>query len=47
MKGILCATTGLWAAVAGLLIWDSRRPRAVQELANKLEAAWSDHRTKV
>jgi hypothetical protein len=47
MKGFLWMTAGISAAVLGLIVWDARRPRPVQVLANRLERAWSDHHTIV
>jgi hypothetical protein len=47
MKGFLWMTGGLSAAVLGLIVWDSRRLCPVQELAHRLELAWSNHHTIV
>jgi hypothetical protein len=47
MKKTLWLVGGLCAAVAGFLVWDARRVEPVQELAHRLEEAWSDHHTTV
>ncbi|MEO6910584.1 MAG: hypothetical protein ABI158_06645 [Edaphobacter sp.] len=38
-------TTGLCAAATCFLVWGPKRMKPVQELAERLEVAWSDHHT--
>lgn len=47
MKSFLWMLTGFAAAAVGLIVWGPQRTRPVQELAHRLELAWSDHRTIV
>lgn len=47
MKSALLMIGGVCAAVAALVVLESRRQRPVEELAHKLEEAWADHRTVV
>lgn len=45
MKGFLWMVAGFCAAAVGLLVWGPQRTRPVQDLAHRLEVAWSDHHT--
>ena len=45
MKKYLMIVGGVCAAAAGFLIFGTKRLAPVEELANNLEAAWSDHHT--
>ncbi len=47
MKKALWLVGGCCAAVAGFLVFGSKRPQPVEDLAHRLEAAWSDHHTVV
>jgi hypothetical protein len=47
MKKMLWMVGGLCAAAAGFLVWGTRRSEPVEELAHRLEDAWSDHHTEV
>jgi hypothetical protein len=47
MKGLLWMIAGFSAAAVGLLVWGPHRTRPVNELAHRLELAWSDHHTVV
>ena len=45
MKKLVWLVSGMAAATVGLLVWDSKRVRPVEELAHRLESAWADHHT--
>jgi len=47
MKGFFWMTAGLCAAAVGVVVWSPRRTVPVQDLAHRLETAWSDHHTVV
>ena len=47
MKSVVWFVGGLCAAATGFLVWGPRRVKPVQELAERLEVAWSDHHTVV
>lgn len=47
MKSALLMIGGLCAAVAALVVLESKREKPVEELAHKLEVAWADHHTVV
>lgn len=47
MKSVLLAIGGLCAAVAALMILESKRVKPVEVLAHNLEVAWADHHTVV
>lgn len=47
MKNMVWLVGGMAAAVAGFLVWSSRRIEPVEDLAHKLEEAWADHHTVV
>ena len=47
MKKFLWAAGAICGAVAGIMIWSRDRNEPVEELAHRLEAAWSDHNTTV
>ncbi|MGD0648630.1 MAG: hypothetical protein ABR971_11610 [Acidobacteriaceae bacterium] len=47
MKNVVFLVTGLAAALVGFFVWDRNRVQPVEELAQRLEAAWSDHHTVV
>ena len=47
MKSALLMFGGLCAAVAALVVLESKREKPVEELAHKLEVAWADHHTVV
>jgi hypothetical protein len=47
MKGFLWMITGFCAAAVGMLVWGPHRTRPVEDLAHRLEVAWSDHHTVV
>lgn len=47
MKSVLLMLGGLCAAVAALVLLESKRDKPVEALAHKLEAAWADHHTIV
>jgi hypothetical protein len=47
MKNLVWLVGGMCAAAAGFLVWSSQRVQPVQELAHRLEDAWSDHHTVV
>lgn len=47
MKNLIWLASGLAAALVGFLVWDRNRVQPVEELAHRLEAAWSDHHTVV
>lgn len=46
MKKFLLAVSGVCAAAAGFLVWNTRRIEPVTELAEQLEHAWADHHTR-
>jgi hypothetical protein len=47
MKKMFWLVGGLCAAAAGFLVLGvRRRPEPVEELAHRLEEAWSDHHTQ-
>jgi len=45
MKGFVWMIVGFCAAAVGLIVWGPQRTRPVQDLARRLEVAWSDHHT--
>jgi hypothetical protein len=45
MKNIVWLVSGCCAALAAVVLWESSRPRPVDELAHRLEEAWADHHT--
>ncbi|HMG03745.1 MAG TPA: hypothetical protein VK596_11460 [Edaphobacter sp.] len=45
MKNLLWMGFGLCAAAAGVVMWGPKRAVPVQDLAHRLELAWSDHHT--
>jgi len=45
MKNLFWLVGGACAAVAGVLVWNSKSRPAVPELAHRLEDAWADHHT--
>jgi hypothetical protein len=45
MKTILWMTAGFCAAAIGVVVWGPRRDIPAEELAHRLERAWSDHHT--
>lgn len=47
MKNGFLMIGGLCAAIAALVVVESRRRKPVEELAHKLEVAWADHHTVV
>lgn len=48
MKKILLVVGGVCAAAAGFLVFGTKRVAPpVDELAHRLESAWSDHHTVV
>lgn len=47
MRKALLMIGGLCAAVAALVVLESKRPKPVEVLAHKLEVAWADHHTVV
>lgn len=47
MKNFVYVVGAVCAAVAGVLVWGSKRAQPVEELAHRLEAAWADHHTTV
>ena len=47
MKSVLLAIGGLCAAVAALMVLESKRVKPVEVLAHNLEVAWADHHTVV
>jgi hypothetical protein len=47
MKNVLWLTSGMAAAMVGFFVWRRTRVQPVEELAHRLEAAWSDHHTVV
>jgi hypothetical protein len=47
MKNLVWLATGLAAALVGFFVWDRNRVQPVEELAQRLEAAWADHHTVV
>jgi hypothetical protein len=47
MKSVLLMIGGVCAAVAALVVLESKRQKPVEVLAQRLEAAWADHHTVV
>lgn len=47
MKKMVWLVGGMAASVVGFLVWNSRRIQPVEQLAHRLEEAWSDHHTTV
>ncbi len=47
MKKFLWMAGGLCVASACFIVWGPKRMKPVQELAERLEVAWSDHHTVV
>ena len=47
MKNGLLILGGFCAALAALLLLESKRQKRVTELAHSLEVAWADHHTVV
>ncbi len=45
MKGAFLMIGGVCAAMAALLVLQSRRRQPVERLAHRLEVAWADHHT--
>ncbi|HEY5328527.1 MAG TPA: hypothetical protein VIJ79_01475 [Acidobacteriaceae bacterium] len=45
IKAFLWLAGGICAATAGLMIWNHRCSDPVEDLAHRLESAWSDHHT--
>ncbi|HTH53812.1 MAG TPA: hypothetical protein VL495_07680 [Edaphobacter sp.] len=45
MKSVFWMTAGFCAAAVGAVVWNPQRTVPIQELAYRLELAWSDHRT--
>ena len=45
MKNAAMWLGALCAAAAAFMLWDTKREKPVEELAHKLEEAWSDHHT--
>jgi hypothetical protein len=45
MKKLVWLIGGMCAAAAGFLVLGPRRVEPVEELAHRLEEAWSDHHT--
>lgn len=45
MKRFCWMLAGCCAAAAGFIIWGPSRKKPVEELAHRLEQAWSDHHT--
>jgi hypothetical protein len=45
MKRVLWIVGGVCAAAVGFLVWGAKPALPVEELAHKLEDAWSDHHT--
>ncbi len=46
MRKFFWTLGGVCAAAAGFLVWNTRRIAPVQQLAEQLEGAWSDHHTR-
>ncbi|RZU40887.1 hypothetical protein [Edaphobacter modestus] len=47
MRRIFWMMAGLCAAAVGVVLWGPKRSVPVQDLAHRLETAWSDHHTVV
>jgi hypothetical protein len=47
MKKVLFLVGGVCAAAAGFLVLGKKRVLPVDDLAHRLESAWSDHHTVV
>ena len=47
MNRVLWIVGGICAAAAGVILCQTNRKPAVEELAQKLEGAWADHHTSV
>jgi hypothetical protein len=47
MKSFVWLVAGICAAAAGFLVWGPKRTQPIQELARRLDVAWSDHHTVV
>ena len=47
MKNLVWLASGLAAALVGFFVWERNRVQPVEELAHRLESAWSDHHTVV
>ncbi|HZY74479.1 MAG TPA: hypothetical protein VFE22_15330 [Edaphobacter sp.] len=45
MRNFLWLVGGLCAASVCFIVWGPKRIKPVQELAERLEVAWSDHHT--
>jgi membrane glycosyltransferase len=45
MKGFCWMVAGFSAAAMGFIVWGPKRIKPVEELAHRLETAWSDHHT--
>lgn len=45
MKGFCWMIAGVCGAAACFIVWGPKRIKPVEELAHRLEAAWSDHHT--
>jgi len=43
MKRLIWAVGGICAAAAGLLVWGTKGNPKVEDLAQRLEEAWSEH----
>jgi hypothetical protein len=47
MKSFLWTMGGLCAAATCFIVWGPKRHKPIQELAESLDMAWSDHHTIV
>jgi hypothetical protein len=45
MKNFCWWVAGFCAAAAGIIVWGPKRVKPVEELAHRLEDAWSNHHT--
>lgn len=45
LKTFLWIVGGVCGAAVGIMIWNRGRGEPVEELAHRLESAWSDHHT--
>lgn len=45
MRTILWMAIGLCSAAIGIVVWGPRGTVPVEDLAHRLEQAWSDHHT--
>ena len=45
MKKFFWVAGAVCGAMAGVMIWHRQREGHVEDLAHRLEAAWSDHNT--